>query len=114
MTKGQLYGAAVIVLVICWAAGIVPGILATLGVGGLYVLSLLLSPRARHTGFRGCNGTGELHGFLFRHAHRKCPRCQSGRIIRFGARFAGLSHVRSEAATTRAARAAARDEHRWR
>ena len=111
VNKKSLYLAALLILVICWAHGGESGIIATLIVGAVYWLSLLLSPRDRHG---RCGGTGQLHGVLFRHAFRKCPRCNSGRIIRFGAARWGLPHVRREAEATARARALARTEGRWR
>ena len=114
VSKRALYGTAAVILLLAWANGATSGILASLGVGVIYFASLRFSPRARHTGFRGCGGTGEIHGWLFRHAHRRCPRCQSGRIIRRGAAIWGPEHIKSEYARTKQARATARDEHRWR
>ena len=111
VTKRNLFLAALLIEVVSWANGVMAGIIATLIVGAVYWLSLLLSPRDRHG---RCGGTGQLHGVLFRHAFRKCPRCNSGRIIRFGAARWGLPHVRREAEATARARALARTEGRWR
>jgi hypothetical protein len=114
VTKWQLYGAAIVILVIAWAAGVKSGAVATIGVVVIYLLSLRLHPRVRHTGFRGCGGSGERHGRLFAWTFRKCGRCESGRRIRFGAAHAGAGHIQAEAARTKAARAAAKDNGTWR
>ena len=111
VSKQALYGTAVVILLISWAHGAESGILATLILGAVYWASVVLSPRDRHG---RCNGTGQLHGRLFRHAFRRCPRCNSGRVIRWGAARWGLPHVRREAEATARARALARTEGRWR
>ena len=40
MTKRNLYLAALLILVICWGAGAEPGIIATLILGAVYLVSL--------------------------------------------------------------------------
>ena len=111
VSKRGLYGTAAVILLVCWAHGAESGLTATAIAGAVYWLSLIFSPRDRHG---ACNGTGQRHGILFRHAFRRCPRCNSGRIIRLGARFWGLPHIRREAAATGRERALARSERRWR
>jgi hypothetical protein len=58
-----------------------------------YVISLVIHPRARCL---HCDGTGELRGRVYRWTFRRCPRCQGGRIVRHGARWFGLPHVRRQ------------------
>ena len=115
MSKRALYGTAAVILLLAWANGAASGILASLGLGVIYFASLRFSPRTRHTGFRGCGGTGEIHGRLFRHAHRKCPGkvCQGGRQIRWGAGLWGAGHIRAERSRTVQAKTTAKQNNRW-
>lgn len=89
-------------------------VLAALGLFVSYLISLRLHPRIRHTGWNSCNGSGEIRGSVFTWSFRKCPRCNGGRLVRWGAGLWGAEHVRSERRRTSEARAAARDGHRWR
>lgn len=75
-----------------------------------YGISVLVHPRARCL---HCSGTGELRGSLFTWAHRRCPQCQGGRIIRRGATAIGLPHVRQQARTQRQARENTSTRQRW-
>ena len=103
------------ILVVSFAAfGALGLTLAALGCGGAYLVSLRLHPRIRHTGFRGCGGTGEHRGAVFTWVFRRCPGCQSGRLIRWGAGRWGAEHIQAEYERGRAARAAARSDHTWR
>ena len=86
-------------------------ILAVLGTSIAYGISLWIHPRMRHG---RCKGTGEHRGAVFTWVHRKCPGCQGGRIIRYGAGHFGAGHIQSEYAKGKAARAAAKDGNRWR
>jgi len=100
------------VLVFGYAAGHTLGlILAAAGLGVSYLLSLHLHPRMRHG---RCNGTGERKGAVFTWAHRKCPGCQGGRIIRLGAGHLGAEHIQGEYAKGRRTRKTARKNHAWR
>ena len=87
------------------------GILTLLILGGANWVSLIVHPRTRHTGFRSCNGTGEHRGAIFGWGHRRCPRCDGGRMIRQGAGTLGTGPVRDEYARRRQARRTARDRH---
>lgn len=75
-----------------------------------YAVSLVLHPRARCT---HCAGTGELKGRIYGWAHRRCPRCQGGRIVRRGATAIGLPHVRQQARQIRQARENTTTRQRW-
>ena len=75
-----------------------------------YAVSLVIHPRARCL---RCDGTGELKGGIYGWAHRRCPHCQGGRIVRWGARFWGLGHVRGQARQNRQHAAATRRHERW-
>ena len=100
------------ILVVGWAAGSILGlILAALGLSIAYGISLRVHPRMRHG---RCNGTGEHRGAVFTWVHRRCGRCQGGRIIRFGAGHWGAGHIQGEYTRTKAAQAQARDSNRWR
>ena len=92
-------------------AGIVGLILAALVLFVIYLASLRLHPRIRHS---RCNGTGEHRGAVFTWAHHKCSGCQGGRLIRAGAGIWGAEHIRREHARTRAARIAAKKDGSWR
>ena len=111
VSKRGLYGTAAVILLVCWAHGAESGILATVTLGGIYLLSLRFSPRQRH---RRCGGTGEYGGRLFRHAHHRCSGCRSGRIIRAGAYLFGARHIRDEAAAGRRERMRALRTGTWR
>lgn len=89
-------------------------VLAALGLFIAYLVSLRLHPRIRHTGWRGCNGSGEVRGSVFTWAFRKCARCNGGRLIRSGAGYMGAGHIKAEHARTKRARQQARDGHVWR
>ena len=95
-------------------AGLLGLILAALGLGIAYAFSLRVHPRMRHTGFRGCDGTGEHRGAVFTWVHRRCGRCQGGRIIRFGAGHWGAGHIQGEYTRAKAAKTAAKENDRWR
>jgi hypothetical protein len=96
---------------IAFASGILTGVLVTVILIAIYLLSLRVHPRMRHG---RCNGTGEHRGALFTWTHRKCPDCYSGRIIRWGAGRWGSGHIKREYKIGQEARRAARTAHRWR
>ena len=97
-----------------WAATVIGRSGALFLIAGLvtvsYIVSLVVHPRARCL---RCDGTGELKGSVYGWAHRRCPDCQGGRIIRWGARRLGLGHVRGQARQNRAHAAATRRHERW-
>ena len=88
-------------------------IVAGLGCGIAYGISIRLHPRMRHG---RCKGTGEVRGSVFTWTHRKCPGtvCQGGRQIRWGARHFGAGHIQGEATRAIQAKTAAKDGNRWR
>ena len=114
MSKAAAFGTAVVILLLGWANGAVAGLLATLALAVVYFVSLRVHPRMRHTGFRSCNGTGEHRGTLFPWTFRKCPNCNGGRLIRFGAGHFGASHIQSEYARTKQGRKTAKQDGVWR
>lgn len=100
------------ILVLAWARWHAAGLAVALaGLAAVYWSSVRLHPRTRHA---RCNGTGEHHSPLFPWTHRRCGRCSSGRIIRWGAGQFGAPPVQAERTRTRAANRAARQAHRWR
>ena len=112
MTKARFPWILAGILILSYAAFRVTGlILAAIGCAAAYGTSLRAHPRMRHG---RCGGTGEHRGAVFTWVHRKCPGCQSGRIVRYGAGHYGAGPVRAEYAKARTARAKARAEHRWR
>jgi hypothetical protein len=96
---------------IAFASGIVTGVLVSIVLAAIYLVSLRTHPRARD---RHCGGTGEYRGRIFTWVHHKCPHCPNGRIIRWGAGLWGADHIRREYRRTRDSLRAARDQHRWR
>ena len=115
MTSGQTLVAAVIIEVIAWAAGHLVGVvLATLGIIIISLVTVRIHPRVRHVGWGTCNGTGEHRGAIFGWRHRRCARCNGGRLIGWGAGNFGSEHIQSEYVRSRQARAAAREGHSWR
>ena len=114
MSRGT---ATVIVIVVSMIAVFGNHLLGALGLlilAGAYLLSLRINPRTRHTGWRSCNGTGEYKGAVFGWAHRNCPRCDRGRLVRWGARYAGSERIRREHVVRRQTRRVARQERTWR
>jgi hypothetical protein len=100
------------ILAFGFAAGRILGlVLAATGLLIAYLASLRLHPRTRHG---RCNGSGEHHGAVFTWVHRKCPGCNGGRVVRWGAARFGAGHIQAEASRARQARTAARDGNRWR
>jgi hypothetical protein len=100
------------ILVVAWAGWHALGLALACGVlAAVYLGSVRLSPRTRHA---RCNGTGQKQGVLFTWVHRRCGGCNSGRVIRWGARMWGTGPVRAEAARTRRARDRARQTRAWR
>ena len=100
------------ILIVAWAGWHAAGLaLAGAGCAIVYGSSLRLHPRTRHG---RCGGTGEHRSRLFPWVFRKCGRCASGRIIRWGAGQWGSPPIQAERRRTRAALAAARRDHRWR
>ena len=115
MKRSTFPWAIVIILVVAWAGWHALGlVLAALGLGIAYLVSLWLHPRIRHTGFRGCNGTGEVRGSIFTWTFHKCGGCNGGRLIRWGSGHYGAHQIQAEYQRSKAARARARAEHRWR
>ena len=109
MTRTQFPWAIAIIYILAVAAFHVVGfVVATIGIGISYFISLRLHPRMRHIGFRGCGGTGEVRGAIFTWTFRRCPHCQSGRQIRWGAGHFGADHIQAERQRNVAARQAAK------
>lgn len=107
-----------VVLALILAAGFIFGriaglILAALGLGVAYLVSLRWHPRMRHG---RCNGSGEVRGSVFTWTFRRCPGkvCQGGRQIRWGAGRFGSGPIRAERSRAVRAKTAARDGKRWR
>ena len=112
MSKARFPWVLAGILFVSFAAFRLAGlVVAAAGCAVAYGTSLRLHPRMRHG---RCNGTGEHRGAVFTWVHRKCPGCQGGRIIRYGAGHFGAGPIQSEYAKAKAARAKAKAEHRWR
>jgi hypothetical protein len=75
-----------------------------------YAVSVLIHPRIRCL---HCSGTGELRGRIYPWTFRRCPSCNSGRIIRRGATVIGLPHVKAQAQQNRQARQNTSTRQRW-
>ena len=114
VSKTAVFVTAAAALLLGWANGAVTGVLASLGLGVVYVASLRFHPRMRHTGLGGCKGTGEHHSPFFPWTHRRCGGCESGRRVRWGAGHFGSEASQGEYDRNRAARAARREQHTWR
>lgn len=116
MSRGRWPGIVIVTELIAFGALHVTGlVLASLGLFIVYLISCRLNPRVRHTsGFRHCNGSGEIQGWLFSRTFHKCPGCAGGRQIRWGARFLGLPHVQAEHDQAVTARRMAKDRGTWR
>ena len=77
--------AAVIIEVIAWAAVTVIGVvLAPIAITVINLVTVRIHPRVRHVGWGTCNGTGEHRGAIFGWRHRRCARCNGGRLIGWG------------------------------
>jgi hypothetical protein len=118
VTKGWYLIVSVVALVVATVArGFTGFVVAAVVVGVPYYVSLRLHPRTRHIGLFGlwgCGGTGEERGSLLRWGHRRCPGCDSGRIIRTGAGYLGSQQIQDQYRRRKAARKKAKTEHRWR
>ena len=88
-------------------------ILASLGCGVAYLVSLRIHPRMRHG---RCKGSGEVKGSVFTWTHHKCSGkvCQGGRQIRWGAGLWGQEHIKAERARVIQTKTAAKQGNRWR
>jgi hypothetical protein len=102
---------AIIEVVASFAGGIVGLVIANVILAVIYLLSLRVHPRIRHG---RCAGTGEHRGAVFTWTHRKCGRCNGGRLIRWGAGRWGSEPIRNEYRKTAEARATARRNGTWR
>lgn len=112
MSKSRFPWAVAGILLVAWAGWHALGlVLAAAVLAVVYLGSVRLSPRTRHG---RCNGTGQKQGVLFTWTHRRCGRCNGGRIVRWGSRQWGTGPVRAEAARTRRALARARETRAWR
>jgi hypothetical protein len=112
VSRSQFPWAIAVIMILATAVGhivgfVVAGIALFIG----YWISLFLHPRVRHTGFRSCNGTGEVRGSVFTWTFRKCPGCQSGRQVRWGAGHIGADRIRGEYRRNAASRQAAKQNH---
>ena len=112
MTRMHVPWIAIGIEAVAWVMGNVLGlVLASLGLVVIYLASVRVHPRVRH---RACGGTGEHRGAVFSWTHRKCPRCNGGRLVRWGAGQWGAEHARNEYRRTKEARATARSNGTWR
>lgn len=112
MWKTQAPWLLIAILVVSYAALHVIGlILAGLVLSAMYLGSIRMHPRIRH---KKCGGMGEHRSALFPWTHRKCPGCQGGRLIRWGAGQFGADHIRSEYRRGKEARRKAWKDHVWR
>ena len=97
------------------AKGALGFVVAALILAVPYLIISRLAPRARHTGWGGCNGTGEARSKLFPWAYHRCSGCNgTGRQIRAGARYVGPQHVKSEWQASKATQKWRRGQHIWR
>jgi hypothetical protein len=115
MQRSHFPWALIAILIVGYVLGHTVGlILAGLGLFVIYLGSLRIHPRIRHTGFRSCGGTGEHRGSVFTWTHHKCPACNGGRLIRWGAGIWGAEHIRNEYKRTKEVRKTARQNSTWR
>jgi hypothetical protein len=115
MRKGQFPWALIVILVLGYLAFNVVGlVLAALGLFVAYFVSVRLHPRVRHTGWRSCNGSGEKRGSIFTWSFHKCPGCNGGRLVRWGAGQFGPDHIQREYRRNLEARRRAKQDSRWR
>lgn len=116
MTKFKTFLLAAGILLFAYAGWHVEGIaLAIVGEATVYLISLRTHPRTRHTGWFSCGGSGEVRSkWWFPWAFHRCSRCQSGRIVRWGAGHWGSPASQLEWERGRMARRAAKDQNRWR
>lgn len=103
------------ILIVAYGGWHLTGLIVTsLGLGVAYLATIRIHPRVRHTGFRSCGGSGEHRGAIFSWRFRKCPRCNGGRLISWGAGHLGAGHIQTEYAKGREARKTAKKNHAWR
>ncbi len=112
MRKSQFPWILAIFGVTAFVVGGIPVlVIAIVFVAVIYLLSLRVHPRIRHG---RCGGTGEHRGAVFTWTHRRCGRCNGGRLIRWGAGRWGSEPIRNEYRRTAEARATARRNGTWR
>jgi hypothetical protein len=112
VSKSQFPWAIVVILALATIVFHLLGlVIAAIGLFIAYFASLWLHPRTRHG---RCKGTGEVRGSVFTWTHRKCPGCQSGRVVRWGAGHMGADHIQGEYKRTKTTRQLAKENHRWR
>jgi hypothetical protein len=115
MRKGQFPWLLAIILVVGYAVFNVIGlVLAALLLFVAYLVSIRIHPRIRHTGWGSCGGSGEKRGAIFTWTFHKCPGCNGGRLVRWGAGHFGNNPIQSEYRRNIEARRKAKQEGRWR
>ena len=114
MTRNQAFAGGILAEVAAWAHSPVTGILVTIAVIVISLITVRVHPRVRHTGFGSCHGTGESRNMFFPWRFRRCRRCNSGRLISPLAGRFGTDAIKSEHVRSKQARALARENHRWR
>ena len=115
MRKEQFPWVLIAILVLGYLVFNVLGlVLAVLGLFVAYFVSVRLHPRVRHTGWRSCNGSGEKRGSIFTWSFHKCPGCNGGRLVRWGAGHFGPDHIQREYRRNLEARRKAKQDSRWR
>ena len=113
MKKGTWVIVTALALIVGWFGWRITGFLAAaLIIGITYAIICWFSPRTRHTGFGGCNGTGERRSKLFPWAYHRCQGCNgTGRHVRFGARYLGPDHAKTDYQSAKAVRQQRRRDH---
>ena len=113
MNGGRAPVALIIILVLSYAIGHIPGlIVAAVILFAGYMASVRLNPRIKH---RACGGTGRRAGWIYTWTHHRCSGCGgNGRVIRYGTGKFGTSYYRERASTQASARKAAKAAGTWR
>lgn len=115
MQKAHFPWILLLILIVGFAAFHVLGlVLAAIGLFVAYFFSVRLHPRVRHTGWGSCNGTGEHRGGIFTWTFRRCPGCNGGRLVRWGAGQFGPDHIQAEYRRGIEMRRQAKKDKRWR
>ena len=114
VTRNQALGAGILAEVVAWASSALWGILVTIAIIIIILVTVRVHPRVRHTGLGSCHGTGESRNMFFRWRFRRCKRCNSGRLISPLAGRFGTDAIKNEHVRAKQARALAKENKRWR
>jgi hypothetical protein len=115
MQRAHFPWVLLIILIVGFAAfGILGLILAAIGLVVAYFFGVRLHPPGPACWTGGCNGRGEHRGAIFTWAFHRCPGCNGGRLVRWGAGHFGPGKIQDEYRRGIEIRRQAKKDKRWR